>query len=874
MSDSSNSILRYLDNRDSSVAALAGQQFGHHPQYAAGGSHPPGYNDFPGVQEDPFLSEQERMNRIVLTREERQEGYDANLAYSEPRGMAIGDIPRSAPRGFQLHDGPVSPSLSPGYTEDYSNRPQRFPSTSSHAPSHYTVHPPPSFINPDLHHESEFRYPAQLPATHDFGYAASPRHSTVSRSATLTSEHASLGEWNENEKAATVVPQGFYDNIEADFERAERKERRKKIAIWVGGVALLAIVLGVGIGVGVKNHHSTSSLADSVADGNATSSGKSSASASFAFLSETSTNSQDTTSSSETSAVTSSSEVDEQGLCRSQQYRAGRCHHSIIINYFTCTHANLGLDNRFSRGYFGKHDNSGCGRDDGRLGHLRGFRRDLHLATADTLTNTMSFATLKQLGNDAVRDKKWDVGVVHYTAALEIDSTSEAAAALYSNRCACYVPLYKFDLDIEAGRRAEDDAALRRYATAAGSFARKVFQVDAGGTAQLIHPGCLITHSDGMHFVTGHDPSHPIQVKVTDMIKFDADRFGYMQFLKPGALASDCVDHFDRRRLAEGWNEPRKALTAMVSGLLVGAILSCLQGDIGDGMIPLRYVSELVKAGIERWTPGEDSDRTCGPCFTLEFRRGVDVRLLFFLEQGFLGAKNELTRQAFQLREIDTRARELLEDLKANPILPEAGVPYTAFQVIATAVANKSRGLVMYTASESDEEKLSHSILHFKGMESSRAAGRFYLAAGRVLPEDSEDRPGCFYRALSMALRGGGITIREAFARGAEAEQAMIPPERIFGEGNRKFEDRTFVRIQLDAMRDWIESGQGLILNYTEADGVTRIPDPLDITIQPIPTLYMQDMPPSGNPSHIGLVDAMEKKPVGKPTPIRRGGAP
>lgn len=68
-------------------------------------------------------------------------------------------------------------------------------------------------------------------------------------------------------------------------------------------------------------------------------------------------------------------------------------------------------------------------------------------------------------------------------------------------------------------------------------------------------------------------------------------------------------------------------------------------------------------------------------------------------------------------------------------------------------------------------------------------------------------------------------------------------------------------------MRDWIESGAGNVLAYTDAAGVP-IPDPLDITLQPIATVSAKDLPPSGNPmdkceeaflknlpGHISLVD-------------------
>ncbi|KAK4705214.1 hypothetical protein P7C70_g992, partial [Phenoliferia sp. Uapishka_3] len=404
----------------------------------------------------------------------------------------------------------------------------------------------------------------------------------------------------------------------------------------------------------------------------------------------------------------------------------------------------------------------------------------------------------------------------------------------------------------------------------------------------------ILVDSQGMHLTSGNDPSYPLQEKMTDVIRYDTILHGYMKFLLPTALASDCINYFDQRRLSEGWEKSRKALTAMLSGLVFSGFIQCKQISIGAGLLSFRSAIDIIKAGREKWASSlSDLPNTCGPCFDLGFLRGVEVQLLVHLEQGYLRATTTIAKKAFPLEEIDLRAASLLKDLELNPIPIESSVQYTAFQAIASAVANKSRGMCLYLSSITPENKFKHGPLNFVHIDMSAKAGKYYEAAARALPEDAADRPNCFYRALALQLRGGGLTIRQAFNLGAEAEAAMVPPEKIcqsylpvlapslmlntfplqiVGSSNRNFEDRAFARDQLSTMRDWIEAGHGNVLAYTDEEG-SPIPDPLDITLKPIPTAYVKELPESGNPmslcdesfitslrGHISLVEVLGPK--------------
>lgn len=58
----------------------------------------------------------------------------------------------------------------------------------------------------------------------------------------------------------------------------------------------------------------------------------------------------------------------------------------------------------------------------------------------------MDATTLKNLGNAALHEQKWNEALDYYTQGLALDSKSEAAAALLSNRSLCYIRLGQYDL--------------------------------------------------------------------------------------------------------------------------------------------------------------------------------------------------------------------------------------------------------------------------------------------------------------------------------------------------------------------------------------------------------------------------------------------
>lgn len=59
--------------------------------------------------------------------------------------------------------------------------------------------------------------------------------------------------------------------------------------------------------------------------------------------------------------------------------------------------------------------------------------------------DALKMDALKQKGNDAFKLKKYTEAVQFYSQAIELDPNSEASAALYSNRAACWQSLGKFD---------------------------------------------------------------------------------------------------------------------------------------------------------------------------------------------------------------------------------------------------------------------------------------------------------------------------------------------------------------------------------------------------------------------------------------------
>lgn len=61
------------------------------------------------------------------------------------------------------------------------------------------------------------------------------------------------------------------------------------------------------------------------------------------------------------------------------------------------------------------------------------------------------FTSIKEAGNAEFKKENWEAARNLYAQALALDSTSEAAGTLYSNRAACHVKAGDYDLGKDSG---------------------------------------------------------------------------------------------------------------------------------------------------------------------------------------------------------------------------------------------------------------------------------------------------------------------------------------------------------------------------------------------------------------------------------------
>lgn len=68
--------------------------------------------------------------------------------------------------------------------------------------------------------------------------------------------------------------------------------------------------------------------------------------------------------------------------------------------------------------------------------------------------------------------------------------------------------------------------------------------------------GCILTESTrGMHLVVGNNRTYLIHNKLTDVIKFDYGFHQYSQFMVEVRDASEVIEYFDGRKIADGWEQ-------------------------------------------------------------------------------------------------------------------------------------------------------------------------------------------------------------------------------------------------------------------------------------------------------------------------------
>ena len=161
----------------------------------------------------------------------------ANIAPGAPRGVQLYDAPVTLP-----HEPMMAVPFSRSPVQDFPAPPQRYfdgpvDATSLHSISSLPL-PPPAARDGEFNRG--FRYPSTNPEPISF-HAAS--HSNVE------SFSAPAGVWNEKSHHGPSQSNA-YANLEDYDDEVERRKWKKRLAIWVAGIVLLIIILGVAIEIG------------------------------------------------------------------------------------------------------------------------------------------------------------------------------------------------------------------------------------------------------------------------------------------------------------------------------------------------------------------------------------------------------------------------------------------------------------------------------------------------------------------------------------------------------------------------------------------------------------------------------------------------
>ncbi|KAK4704441.1 hypothetical protein P7C70_g1770, partial [Phenoliferia sp. Uapishka_3] len=216
----------------------------------------------PATPQDPFMTDKERLENVAATATGPQKQIDPQprtivpspIRSPSPPVLHISNIPQGAPRGVQLFDGPVPMYENPPYVQhEFPAPPQRFfdgPSDVSSTRTNSFPLPPHAAMAP---HDHEFNRGFRYPAPNSFSPDCS--HSQEQFHTPMESLSATEGVWDpQGEKGHYPSQSVAFAKLGTYEDEEDRTAWRKRLAVWLVGIIIVIIILGVAIGVGVKHH--------------------------------------------------------------------------------------------------------------------------------------------------------------------------------------------------------------------------------------------------------------------------------------------------------------------------------------------------------------------------------------------------------------------------------------------------------------------------------------------------------------------------------------------------------------------------------------------------------------------------------------------
>ncbi|BGP05690.1 hypothetical protein JCM10049v2_001503 [Rhodotorula toruloides] len=395
----------------------------------------------------------------------------------------------------------------------------------------------------------------------------------------------------------------------------------------------------------------------------------------------------------------------------------------------------------------------------------------------------------------------------------------------------------------DGGDPEKEDLVSASTAVYAWTMLEKAFEeldekleVKESGEVEAVTPSpsldiadAIITDSRCFHLPLGRSHTLPLSEKLRLQLAWDSKVLNLEQWIKPSVVPRDVVRHYDERVKREGWAKVKVALAHLIRGSFVAAYINEVQLRTAEAVSQYRFILGLLVEARALWEDVSEEEK--GSTFRFTFERKVKMHLVEALVDGHFRHHGTPEGDHFPLAEAQNLAEELMDDCKRQKA-PGDPVSTFAFQIQPVVAAGKAFAYTLRHRAALEENRIDFPAGYWLHGGMMKACARLYKTAGQLLPEDDPEKAVNLFNALACDLRAGGVTFADLFSRAAEAESALVPPERIFGPSPRLFDSRKLVRYACNAVR---ASLAPLLPSIP--------PGELEKTVKPVPTVIAEAVP-------------------------------
>ncbi|GAA5826304.1 hypothetical protein JCM5353_003785 [Sporobolomyces roseus] len=376
---------------------------------------------------------------------------------------------------------------------------------------------------------------------------------------------------------------------------------------------------------------------------------------------------------------------------------------------------------------------------------------------------------------------------------------------------------------------------------------------------------CLLLDSKAFIIPPSSDSTLPMLRKLMASQERDLKYSVLAMFYHPSRWTpKEIIAELDKRLPEETWNLVRRACSVLARGNVLNAFGHGVDKSYGNAIHDLSFAIDLLEEGNRVWKDVSYDDK--GQSFRPTMIRLMKTYLLDFQLEAARDAVSESAKKQFTLEAVEATARKIIAENPQSEWPTQRDCTRLGYQVLPTARAYLS--LAFASAQRAGKPLIENTIPAGKAavtdLPNARKAARYYDLVVKLLPEDDPRRSAVIYMALQQHLRAGGQKISDVIKRADEAEKSRIELSRFFEDLEEPYQPRTFVRMQIDSLREWLATSGARAYQGVE---------PIDQIIKPIPTLNMQGVPASFDPNtvldaafwlklegDVGIVDVLAPK--------------